>query len=489
MQFFLQRSGTLLLLVPVFIAGFLALGFAAGFGNPDVWQALVGRAPQDAPALRGLAGIVGLITVVLCALLSLRLPLCGWTGIERDGDAQVHWAWVLVLCLLMGYLTVVEIKELDRLITRVTDFGTFYRASVAVMQHGDPYALTMGEYLYPPTFAYLIRPLNWVPITWASVIWFIAKLMMLVAMTRWSFDLLDGFELEPRRRVLLLIGMLTATARFWIADLQYGNTNILIAFLLLGAVALDLRRRSPMAGVLAAVAMTIKVVPGLLFLWLLARRSYRAIGWGAAAMLVLNLVPFALEPAAAAEVWNCYVEHGVVGKLAGDLSKTDNQSLWGVLSRVLPDQPVMVRIVWIVVSLTAMGGLFRLTKRLYGRPAFDQAVGGALALALVLVVSPGSWVVHFVMAFFPMAALLRLGLTDRRYRRLYLLVFLLAYMPLTMSGWWRTTVRISLEGAWFLATIVIVIACLTLAVVANGRGSAWHSPSRSTVRLRDDDGR
>lgn len=456
----------LFLLLPVFVLGFVALGFAAGFAEPAVWSALVGRTPSDAPGLRGVAAIAGATAVIAAAHLCARLPLRAWTGLAQGGSARVGWPWILGLCALLGYLSSVGVTELENVISRVTDFGTFYRASVAVAQHADPYVVERGEYFYPPTFAYLIRPLTCVPITWASLLWFMAKLMMLTAMVRWAFDLLDGIELDRRHRVWFSIGMLTATARFWIADLQYGNTNLLVTFLLLGGVWLDLRRRSPLAGVLVALAATVKVVPGLMFVWFLARGRSRAIGWGAAVGLAVNLLPLALEPAAAIEVWTRYVDHGVVGKLSGDLSKTDNQSLWGMLSRVLVDHPAMVRMVWALISLPALGGLIWLTVRLRARPVLVQSLGAALTFALILVVSPGSWVVHHVAAFFPMAALLRWALRDTAHRRLYLWVFLLAYIPLTVSGWWRSTVELSLDGSWFLATMLVVVACLSLAAVS-----------------------
>ena len=113
------------------------------------------------------------------------------------------------------------------------------------------------------------------------------------------------------------------------------------------------------------------------------------------------------------------------------------------------------------------------------RGLFRQAIVAAMALALLILVSPGSWVVHYVGAFLPMAALLRLAMMRGEYQRLYIGVFAVSQFTLTISGWFRPTVSMSLSGSWFPGTIAVVLACLLLATL---RGLADNEPTDPEFR-------
>jgi hypothetical protein len=460
-----QGSALIFRVLPLFVTGFMALYYAAGVGAPEVWAALTAVPDDGAVVFRWIAGLVGLLLAGCGVYALFQISRQQWFNSPEDstGVARLRWSVPLLLTALLAWLVSVQLQELQNVLERVTDFGTFYRASQAVSQGGDPYGATIGEYFYPPTFAWLIQPLTVASMTWASVIWFTAKLMMLAAMLRWAFEMLDGWSLGPRGRALFLIGTLAATARFWVADLQYGNTNLVIGFLLMASVWLDLRRHALLAGTLLAIAATIKVVPGLLFLWLLARRRWGTVVAGGVALVVINLLPFVSGPSAALEIWQRYLDFGVVGKLSGDLGNPDNQSLWGMLSRALPGHPGVVRTIWAILSVAAWATVMWTAARARRSGLFHQSVVAAMALALLIVVSPGSWVVHYVGAFLPMAALLRLAMIRSEYQRFFIGVLVVSQFTLTISGWFRPTVSMSLTGSWFLGTIAAVLACLLLA--------------------------
>ena len=87
------------------------------------------------------------------------------------------------------------------------------------------------------------------------------------------------------------------------------------------------------------------------------------------------------------------------------------------------------------------------------RPAAHMA--GCLIAA-----SPGSWVVHYTGAFLGLAALLRCTFEPGPRRLAHGLILVLAFLAMTVSGWFRATVSPSLEGSWFLAALVLVLAAL-----------------------------
>ena len=78
-----------------------------------------------------------------------------------------------------------------------------------------------------------------------------------------------------------------------IGTLQAGNVQLL--FLVLSAIAMLLfeRRRPAAGGLLLGFAIASKLYPGVLVLYLLLRRDWRALGWTAATGLVLTVIAIA----------------------------------------------------------------------------------------------------------------------------------------------------------------------------------------------------
>lgn len=413
-------------------------------------------APVHVMAGIALAAAAGTVLRQSGAWSWLREPL-GEKRAERGRGVVA-----LVLAATLVYLVGVAYDEIARLLTRPTDFGAFYTAAKAAAAGGDPYAATGGAYFYPPTFAHLLRPLTWLPPGGAWMVWFVLKLWWLALAAGLCFDFLGGPLLTPGRRVGLVFGLLATTARFWVSDLQFGNSNILILVLVTGVLVLDARGRQREAGICLAVAATIKVVPALLGVYLLARRRWRAAAWAGAVFVGLNLLPLVTGPEVVAGQWRAYVQTGVEARLADDLSQPDNQSLWGALGRMFPDASTTNRMAWGILSLVLVGAGAWMAGR--AREVRRAALAASLWPGILLAVSPGSWMVHYVGIMLPMGALLRLVLGAAPPRRLYLYVFVAANLAMSISGWWRWSVRMSIEQSWYLVSLLAMLAAISIAV-------------------------
>jgi hypothetical protein len=144
---------------------------------------------------------------------------------------------------------------------------------------------------YPPTFLPLPRLLALAtPDFWGfRRLWFALNLAGVVA----------GLVLIARR-----VDAAFGTHALWltpwamlapsvIGTLQVGNVQLL--FLAQSAIAMLLfeRRRHALGGALLGYAIVSKLYPGVLILYLLLRRDWRAVGWTAAAGLALSLVAIA----------------------------------------------------------------------------------------------------------------------------------------------------------------------------------------------------
>lgn len=189
----------------------------------------------------------------------------------------------------------------------------------------------------------------------------------------------------------LVLGGLTAVAvasHPMVEHLRMGQVNV---FLVLACLAdlLVVRARWP-RGALVGVATAVKLTPAVfaLHLWSAGRR--RAASVAAAAFAICTALAFVLVPGDSVDYWTG--ELWDTGRVAGSVDFTGNQSLLGMLSRVLPD--AAARGAWLVLgSVLAVIGLRRArTASLAG----DTLTAAGLVGLLAFVLSPISWIHHGV---------------------------------------------------------------------------------------------
>nr|WP_079132747.1 glycosyltransferase 87 family protein [Streptomyces nanshensis] len=308
---------------------------------------------------------------------------------------------------------------------RVTDVSMIdlmvYRAEGwTVRSGGDLYAMraTYADLptTYPPFAALLFMPLTLLDVadmrTWATA----GNLVLLVAVVHLSLRLIGRAPRSSRLPLpavsLLLSGLLVWCEPLW-TTLRYGQINLLVTALVLW----DLSRRPGhrFAGAGTGVAAGIKLTPALFAVFLAVLGTVRAVrrlraggGTGTVRNHELRQAAVATGAFAGTVLLGALVlprdSHrfwfGALfqSERVGHAEITDNQSLRGVLARLLhtgdPGWP------WLVLALTvAAGGLaIAVAAALAGRRRLEFAPAwAALACAVTaLLVSPVSWSHHWV---------------------------------------------------------------------------------------------
>jgi len=160
--------------------------------------------------------------------------------------------------------------------------GSESRVTGLAPKLGDPYE-------YPPPFLLLPRAGLALSSDYAHLRagWYALQALligaMLLAITAWTRD--------ARAGLLLPVVWLSAPLMF---NFQYGQVHLLIIVAGVAAMAAFHARRDVLGGALLGVSVIIKLFPGLLLVYLAARRRWRALAWTAAAMLVYTLLALAL---------------------------------------------------------------------------------------------------------------------------------------------------------------------------------------------------
>jgi alpha-1,2-mannosyltransferase len=212
------------------------------------------------------------------------------------------------------------------------------------------------NYPNPPIMALLLYPLARLPevlqhgglseqaaSTVAALAWFYIKAVLTLLALRWVFELVEErdrpFPLWARCLAVLL------ALRPIMGDLQHGNVNLFILFLVVAALAAYQRGRDLLAGCVLGLAIACKVTPALFLPYLVWKRAWKTLA-GCAAGLALFLWP-GLIPGLIMGVernqhhlmsWyqDMVYPYVVEGKVT---SEHHNQSLPGLVARLATHSP------------------------------------------------------------------------------------------------------------------------------------------------------
>ncbi len=308
----------------------------------------------------------------------------------------------------------------------------FYVAGYRVLHGGDPYAWTSSAirggvaFVYPALSALLFAPFALISSSAAGVL-FTLICMAIAPLALWVLGIRDW-----RIYGVTLIWQPVFSA--W----QTGNESILLACFV--ALVWRYRDRPLVAGLLTAVAISLKPFVWPLALWLLVTRRWHASGYGLVGGLVINLISWAVvgfnnisvylrdSATDARDSWRIgYSAIAAAGHLGA--TRTAGELLLIVISAAL------------VVGTIHVGFVKRREK---------QAL--ILVVALTLAASPLVWTHYFVLLLIPLA------LAKPRVNWLWVLPILMWVCPpsLHVRGWQELI-------AWLVAGTVLVTTSGTVA--------------------------
>jgi hypothetical protein len=212
------------------------------------------------------------------------------------------------------------------------------------------------NYPNPPIMALLLYPLARLPAAAhefglpekaaslaAALCWFYIKAGLTLLAFRWVFQLVE----EPSRPFPIWAKCLTVllALRPIMSDLQHGNVNLFILFLVVAALFAYRRRHDVTAGAVLGLAIACKVTPALFVPYFLWKRSWKALAGcalGLALFLWPGLVPALFMGWEGNEhhlvSWYYDMVHPFVieGKVT---SEHNNQSLPGLVARLATYSP------------------------------------------------------------------------------------------------------------------------------------------------------
>ena len=325
--------------------------------------------------------------------MGVRGGLGGWSA------GAVYLASAAACCVLAA-----------RSPARFVDLDVYRMGGASVLHGGRLYQLRLGglPFTYPPFAALVFTAVAAVPwgvavtaLTGASVAAFPAALYRLLR--------LPGPGREPDRGRAWRLALAVAAAAIWLeparSTLGYGQVDILLAAAVLYDLSLpDASRRK---GVVIGLVAGLKLTPAIFAAYLLVTGRRRAAATACAAFAATVAAGFALLPAGSAWFWaGRFASPGRVDPV----QDPHNQSLAGALARTMRTAHVLPA--WLPLAAVAAVAGLALAAAACRRG--DEALGFSLCAVTGLLVSPISWIHHWVIA---VPALLVASLAAWRARR------------------------------------------------------------------------
>jgi len=301
--------------------------------------------------------------------------------------------------LVLAAIVLFSLVFLIRMKDEMADFEVNYKAGQRIRSGETLYRTADGhwQFKYLPFSAFLYVPLTLLPLALAKAVWFgliVAASVSIIVISSKLIDYKYDTFLSPVLVTVLVMG------RYFFREIQLGQINALITFLLVALIWLLARSQTAAAaavgGALEGLATALKPYALVFFPYFALRKKWTALALGLA---VLSLAIFA---PALSYGWkgNLIVLGEWRSSLATStpslLSSQDNVSLIGFLMKRTHDQSMSLVVYGII--LAALGGLVLFLLHRGSRLSQSTVLDGFLLLALIPLISPLGWDYTFLCA-------------------------------------------------------------------------------------------
>jgi hypothetical protein len=312
-------------------------------------------------------------------------------------------AVLLLAVLTLGYLVAIR-KDM-------TDLGVCYKAGQRIRAGEMLYRASDGhlQYKYAPVAACFYGIFAFFPWETAKILWYLLSLAALAATGWLTYRLIP----EPKKKAGFILGMtFLVMLKYLGRELQLGQVNILIIFMLTAMSVLFIAGKDFWSGVVWGVSLIFKPY-ALVFLpyFALKKRGKVLIG-GLAAVAAGLIVPA--------------IDYGVRGNWEilkawkSSLSQStpvlltvgDNSSLFAFVLKVLHGQwnPGAIAVLSLSASAIGLGFLYMMFKKKTVDPRTSEVTELAFLFVLIPLFSPLGWYYNYLYGFLAvMIMLYRLG--------------------------------------------------------------------------------
>lgn len=319
-----------------------------------------------------------------------------------------------------------------------------------------------ATYIYPPLFSFLLLPLTFFSENVASGIHSLINFLALGGIL-YLFSSKNKFQTQIQNIEWMLVFVLLINFRYLESHIQNNQVGILLVFLVLLALT---TKNDLTAGLLLALATSIKVTPLVFIAVFLYERRWKTIVWFVFAMVFWNMLPMIYNFNYTIEMSKLWISEVLGNALSNPLLRSwkNNQSLPSTLAKYFisgadfVNQP-LYRMPFISLSLEAVKMIQLSITLLFGLPLLyllkfqnkKWEITSLLFLASALF-SGISWIHSFVIILFPSYLLVSKFQSDRFSKKEKLMLLSIFVLPLLTH---RTFVGGFIENVFLMFSILL----------------------------------
>lgn len=279
----------------------------------------------------------------------------------------------------------------------MSDFGVCYKNGRRIIDGETLYRASDGhlQFKYAPISALFYAPLALLPWEAAKLIWYVLEIVLLFAIYWICYKLLP----EPTKRPFwVLLPAFLVLLKFLGRELELGQVNLLIIFLLIAMILALHQKKDIGAAVLWGMSLFFKPYALVFLPYAVLKKRFKFLGAGAVVVLAGLLLPALIFGFGGNETvlreWISTLSLSTPGLMAAG----DTASLYAFLWKDLPGHPdVWIKLLWLAAgTAAAVVLLLMMAWRKKRNLKAPEVLESAYLMILIPLLSPLGWYYNYL---------------------------------------------------------------------------------------------
>jgi hypothetical protein len=366
------------------------------------------------------------------------------------------------LILIPAVLIVLAAAYVFHIHNDMTDFGVCYQGGQRIAQGETLYREADGhlQFKYSPAAAVFFAPLGQLPFEAAKAVWYLLEIGFLTGIFLVLARLLPPAKKGPSG---VLLWTFLIELKFLARELELGQVNLLILFLLTLMVYFLIRGKDSWAGWLWGGSLIFKPYALVFLPYLVLKKKFRALAAGMAipaAGLILPAVFYGIRGNfLVLREWPMTLSKSTAGLLAS----YDNASLYGFLLKnfsSLSAQTVKILFLAAFLALAAVVLWLMRARRISPSIRHPEILESAFLLILIPLFSPLGWNYNYLYSLLALALILNAWENFGQAGRIILAVNFLVIGTSLIEIWGRRLFHFYTNAALVAVNFLLVLASL-----------------------------
>jgi len=231
----------------------------------------------------------------------------------------------------------------------MSDFGVCYQGGERIINGETLYRVSDGhlQYKYSPASAVFFSLFTLFPYEVAKYIWYLSELIFLFLSLFISYDILPS---KQKKKGLVLIFSFLVMVKFFGREIELGQVNIFIFFLLIMMVKALLNKNDVKGGLFLGLSLIFKPY-GLVFLpYFILKKRFKPIASGFGTVIIGLILPMIFYGLRGNIVVLKQWQKTLSQSTPGLIDQYDNASIFAFFLKIVPDESRELAFIFIICS-------------------------------------------------------------------------------------------------------------------------------------------